>query len=218
MNSQQEVKKCLSHSSRALESVAQLRTHFSEDGKLQDMCHHLQKLRREMMDQRESMLLQIVTKGKESPDRYRWSWWAFPVPEKVDSPPRQLTSASEKLYEHQIEALNDACKDPCARRRRINKEEGYFLVCLIAPDTPCPGAVPYRLYHCMTPYTNDGALPMVGKEVHPAHYGDELASEDAVYKAHAEYATFDKWDGPSGLEFIGLAPSGLSYDERKVLS
>ena len=166
-----------------------------------DMVNSLIDLSIHLKTRREELLLKQTR--KESSMRYRWSWWSYPIPQERDSRPRWEAS-SEEWHEYQIDAVTAACKDPCLKRSRE-----VFYVYLLMPDCPTPDSVKYHLYHCMAPWTKDGALPSVGSPIHPSHYRESEASIDAVYKAHAEYATFDKWDGPSGVEFITMSPLGL---------
>ena len=166
-----------------------------------DMVNCLIDLSMDLKSRREYLLLKQAR--KDSSMQFRWSWWSYPISQTEDGRPRQEAS-SQEWHEYQIDAVTEACKDPCLCFRRDR-----FYVCLLTTDCPTPDSVKYHLYHCMAPWTKDGTLPTVGLALHPSHYGESEVSIDAVYKAHAEYATFDKWDGPSGVEFITMAPPGL---------
>ena len=135
--------------------------------------------------------------------RYRWSWWTYPLPRTPGTRPRRV-AGSRGWYESQIDALAAACKDPCLKRSRE-----VFHVCILWSSSPAPEMVERLLYHCMAPWKKDGSLPLVGSPMHPSHHGELEAFKDAVYKAHAEYASFDKCDCPCGVEFIAIAPVGL---------
>jgi len=155
-----------------------------------------------LADQREVLLLEEAR--KESTLQYQWSWWLYPRDRQENCVP-SLVACSPTWYDYQIDAVTAACKDPSVK---FNREEYY--VCQLRTRSELPDTSgPLFLYHCMTPWRKDGQIPLVGSPVHPTHYGDSLSVMDAVYAAHKEYKTFDKWDGPSGVEFILLETRGL---------
>ena len=148
--------------------------------------------------------VQLKQARKESPLQYRWGWLIYPTPRTPNCLPR-VEASSPGWYECPIDALTAACRD---HRLRHNRKDGFY-VCFLGTDSPSHQTLGYRLHHCTAPRTQDGSLPSVGSPIHPSHYGESEVSMDAVYKARAEYWTFDQNDGPSGVDFIAMAPPGL---------
>jgi hypothetical protein len=203
MATPKELEQALGHSKQAIARLKALhRCYPGEVTDFEESVTRLQGVIKFLADQREALLLEEAR--KESTLQYQWSWWLYPRERKETSVP-SLVACSPTWYDYQIDAVTAACKDP---RAKYNREEFHVLRLRTRSELPDVNG-PLFLYYCMTPWTGDGALPSVSSPVHPSHYGDSLKVTDAVYAAHEEYKTFDKWDGPQGMEFILMETRGL---------
>ena len=190
MAEERELERILMHLFKA---VAHL-DHCPGDEKLDRTIASLRKRIDTLKAKREELLLKEAR--EESQLQYRWSWWAYP--EKRGNLP-SLLGFSPTWHDYRVDAVNAACKGRTFRWKR-----GLFYVCHL--QTRAEGADVLSVTECMTPWKDNGQLPLVAMQTHPMQEGASMS--DAVYAAREQFKYCDEWDGPQGMKFILLESGG----------